>query len=155
LGWWGDVIVSKNYANIGSDKALGGENINQQMMGVMAVMATGWLTGNDNANDVQPCLPNTQQPARHGGWRGGDKDDKEEEYDGCWRMEGKVASALAKRRGGAIVSCVAFGEGGTLLWMSPSNGGQRQQKWLKTMYAFLSRGTHGGDNEQKISNRGG
>ena len=42
-------------------------------------------------------------------WGGGDKDDKEEEYHGCWRMVGKVASAMAKMRGGCkcIVICAA------------------------------------------------
>jgi hypothetical protein len=41
------------------------------------------------------------------GWGDSNKDNKEAEYNGCWRMTGKVASAPAKRRGGAIVLCFA------------------------------------------------
>ena len=40
------------------------------------------------------------------GWGGGNKEDKEEEYNSCWRMAGKVASAPEKRRGGC--NCVVL-----------------------------------------------
>ncbi len=53
--------------------------------------------GNDN--NVRPSLPTTQQPAiGKGGWGGSNKDNKEEDCDGCWRMTGKAAVALAKKR---------------------------------------------------------
>ena len=126
---------------------MGGENNNQQMAEVRVMMATGQSRGDDNINNVRPRPLNTQQPAIGRGWGGGNKDDKEEEYDGCWRMMGKVALAWEKRRGGAIAPCFVFGGGGTPLWMPPSNGGQRQQRWLETMYAFLGRGMHVGNNE--------
>jgi hypothetical protein len=66
-----------------------------------------------------------QYPVAYFGRSNSNKDNKEEEYDGCWRMTGKVALAPAKRRGGAIVSCFAFGGGGTPSWMLVSNGGIR------------------------------
>ncbi len=41
--------------------------------------------GDDDAHSVQPCLPNTQQPAIAGGEGGNDKDDKEESEVGKGR----------------------------------------------------------------------
>ena len=100
-GWGGrNVIDSSNVDDIGGGKALGGENNNQQTTRERVVMATGGLRGDDNASNVRPHPPNTQQPAIGRGWGGGNKDDKEEEYSGCWRMVGKVASAPETRRRG-------------------------------------------------------
>jgi hypothetical protein len=48
--------------------------------------------------------------------------------------------------------CFAFGGGGVLLTMLPPRGGQRQQRWRKMTYAFLARGTRGGNNGQQINN---
>ena len=98
-----DAIGNNDNNNIGGGTALDSENNNQQTMGVRAMMATRQLRGNEDIDDVRPRPPNTQQPAIGRGWGGGDKDNKEEEYNGCWRMAGKVASAPAKRRRGAIV----------------------------------------------------
>ena len=85
---------------------MGGENNNQQTMGVRVMMATGQSRGDDEVNDVRPCLPGTQQPAIGRGWGGGNKDDEEEDYNGCWRMTGKVALAPAKLRG--VCHCVVL-----------------------------------------------
>ncbi len=41
------------------------------------------------------------------------------------------------------VSCFAFGGGETSPTMLPPNGGRRQQRWRKTMYAFPGGGTCG------------
>ena len=51
-----------------------------------------------------------QQTVIGRGWVGGDKDDEEEEYDGCGKVTGKVASAPAKWRGlcGCIVLCIQW-----------------------------------------------
>jgi hypothetical protein len=50
-------------------------------------------------NNVRPSLPDTQQSAMGNGGGGvGNKDDKEEDSDGCWRTTGKGTAALAKRR---------------------------------------------------------
>ncbi len=50
-------------------------------------------------NVVRPYPPATPQSAIGKGGRGGcNKDDKEEDFDGCWRMMGKAVVALAKRR---------------------------------------------------------
>ena len=59
--------------------------------------------GGGAANDVRYCPPNTQQPAIGSGGEAATKSTKKEQYDRCWRMTGKVASALAKRRGGGAM----------------------------------------------------
>ncbi len=74
------------------------------MTGVRVIMVIGCSRGNDDINNVRLRLPNTQQPAISRGWVGGNKDNKEEEYNGCWRMIGKAALATAKRRGGAMMT---------------------------------------------------
>ena len=85
---------------------MGGENNNQQTRGVRVMMATGQSRGDDEVNDVRPCLPGTQQPAIGRGWGDGNKDDEEDDYNGCWRMTGKVALAPAKLRG--VCHCVVL-----------------------------------------------
>ena len=87
---------------------MGGENNSQQMTGVRETMVTGRSRVDDDVSNVRPRPPNTQQSARGRVWGGVDENDKEEEYDGCWRIAGKVALAPAKRRGGCncIVLCV-------------------------------------------------
>ena len=63
-GWGGGNAIGSNDDNdIGSGKALGGKNNNQQTMGVRSMMVMGRSRGNDNVNTVQPHLPNAQQPA--------------------------------------------------------------------------------------------
>jgi hypothetical protein len=57
--------------------------------------------------------------------------------------------------GGGIKLFFAFGGEGMPPWMPPSNEGQRQQRWLKTMYGFSGGGMHGGDNEWQINDRRG
>ena len=52
-------------------------------------------------------------------------------------------------------SCFAFGRGETPPIMPLPNRGRRQQRWLETVYAFLSIGTCGGNNGRQIDNRGG
>jgi hypothetical protein len=115
------------------------------------------LRGDENINDVRPHLPNTQHPAIvGGGGGGGNKDGKEEEYDGCWRTTGKVALALAKRRGGYSYDndalCFGFDGDGMPPMMPLLKRGQRQQRQCKMTYAFLVRGTRCGNNGQLINN---
>ncbi len=64
----------------------------------MIITNNNYSRGNDNVNNVRPRVLDTQQSAT-GKWGGGggDKNDKEEYCDGCWRMMIKVVAAPAKR----------------------------------------------------------
>jgi hypothetical protein len=62
---------------------LGGKNNSPQTTGVREMMRTRQSRGNDDVNNVLPCLPNTQQPTIGSGYGGGNKGNEEEEYNGC------------------------------------------------------------------------
>ena len=59
-----DAINSNIDDAIGGGEVSGDENKNHQTTGVMLMMVTGRLRGNDDVEDVQPSLPNTQQLGR-------------------------------------------------------------------------------------------
>jgi hypothetical protein len=77
-----------------------------------------------------------QRPRMEGG---NNKDNKEEEYNGCWRMTGKAVLAPAMRRGGCDDEDDALGGEGTLPTMPQPIGGednkdsarQRMPSWVK------------------------
>ena len=52
-----DAIGSDNDNPIGGGEALGGENNNQQMLGVRVMMATGQLRNNDDVDVSDPVHP--------------------------------------------------------------------------------------------------
>ena len=101
-GWGGGDAIGSN-----NDNNLGGNNDNKQMTGVMVMMATRQLRGDDDVNNVRPHLPSTQQPAIGWGWGwgGGNKDDERKSTMDVGRWWARWHWLQQRGGGDVIVSC--------------------------------------------------